>query len=888
MNLKKVFIRFYKSFNDDFIRKNKGVEPKPWEIIDGSFYPYIEVSIDSRITTIVGANESGKSHLLSAIEKAITGEGIQRSDFCRYSRFFTVKQNELKYPDFGLEWGVSLSEQEKLREIIPEIYPDIRFDRFLLFRENINKLTVYIPDERKYKNYSLHDEQVTRLQDLLPHLFEIKSNVALPSSVPIKKLVELGQSNYSDSNKFELLDPKQRSKIVSAIDVFSDNSEELITQVRSYGGKTEEIGSEAVEAMKSIILAIKENDSDDKKDAREKQFNLAYKLICEIAQVDTNALIDLAKAIKDDEQGYANGILEKINRQLATNFNFPNFWAQDRKFGLKVMARDYDLVFTISDRTGTEYSFDERSQGLRYFLSYYIEYRAHKPHPSKNEILLMDEPDAYLSSQAQQDLLKIFNLFASHEPDSHLTKPIQVIYVTHSPFLIDKNYTERIRVLQKGNEDEGTRVVKDFAQNRYEPLRSSIGPHIGESVFIGNCNLMVEGIGDQIIIAGAARYLRNLGISEVENLDLNQITIVDSGGAPQVPYMVYLACGRHVDKMAVIVLLDSDSSGDKAKDRLLGKNRKGRDGKPLLQSQYILQLGDLKKEFTLRGSGSFTELEIEDLVPLPICIEATKLYLKEFLLVDDTNLKPFAEELFAAESMEQTILDSIQTILAKYPEQDLEIGKPGFARNVIQVITNWSKQPQLLDEKQADALRQFEGNFRALFKQLKAMQRRAQQRLTDEKLSEKIERLKKEFVANYPSAKGEHAVMLFDDIETILDTNKEDNSSKEIEATRETIQSLRRIHKLDELNKWIDDYPKFKEDLNQVKYAGLVASQEDSDENLELEKTLEEVPALQSEAERVNNREVAVTSKEETVKVADGFPKANTERKRSQTNKDTT
>jgi AAA15 family ATPase/GTPase len=101
MYLKTIFIRFYKSFNDDFLRKQENREPKPWEQIGENYYPYIEVPFDSKITTIVGANESGKSHLLSAIEKAISGknrfgEEIKRSDFCRYSPFFTVKQNELQ------------------------------------------------------------------------------------------------------------------------------------------------------------------------------------------------------------------------------------------------------------------------------------------------------------------------------------------------------------------------------------------------------------------------------------------------------------------------------------------------------------------------------------------------------------------------------------------------------------------------------------------------------------------------------------------------------------------------------------------------------------------------------------------------------------------------
>jgi AAA15 family ATPase/GTPase len=143
MYLKTVFIRFYKSFNDDFLRKNDPrVVPRSWEKVGEAFYPYIEVPVEDKITTIVGANESGKSHLLSAIEKAISGKGIERSDFCRYSPFFTVKQNELKYPDFGTEWAnLSKLEEASIRKII-EAPDDIIFERFLLFRNNVEHLTM--------------------------------------------------------------------------------------------------------------------------------------------------------------------------------------------------------------------------------------------------------------------------------------------------------------------------------------------------------------------------------------------------------------------------------------------------------------------------------------------------------------------------------------------------------------------------------------------------------------------------------------------------------------------------------------------------------------------------------------------------------------------------
>src|SRR5690606_1866713 len=119
--------------------------------------------------------------------------------------------------------------------------------------------------------------------------------------------------------------------------------------------------------------------------------------------------------------------------------------------------------------------------------------------------------------------LKVFQAFAF--PDGERRR-VQVIYVTHSPFLIDKNHADRIRVLEKGVGDEGTRVVRDAARNHYEPLRSAFGAFVGETAFIGHCNLMVEGLGDQILLAGAATWLRNGGVPELETLDLNQLTIV--------------------------------------------------------------------------------------------------------------------------------------------------------------------------------------------------------------------------------------------------------------------------------------------------------------------------------------------------------------------------
>lgn len=142
MKLATVYARFYKSFNFDHLRKaHRDAQAKPWEMHDGAWYPYIEVPIDRLITTVVGANESGKSHLLSAIEKAITGDNFHQRDLCRYSPFFTVKRGRTAWPHVGVAW-TELDEEDAgavLEDLGVRRDPD--FSHFVMFREGPERLS---------------------------------------------------------------------------------------------------------------------------------------------------------------------------------------------------------------------------------------------------------------------------------------------------------------------------------------------------------------------------------------------------------------------------------------------------------------------------------------------------------------------------------------------------------------------------------------------------------------------------------------------------------------------------------------------------------------------------------------------------------------------------
>jgi predicted ATPase len=810
MHLKTVFVRFYKSFNFDYLRKyDPKAQAQRWEMSEGMWYPYVRIPIDPKVTTIVGANESGKSHLLTAIEKGISGKEIKREDFCRYSQFFKVEEGELRWPDFGFEW-TDLSEEE--REIVTSacgVAGSVKFDRFILFRTNREALTVYLPNENRYTQYDVKTDKVAELLKSLPTIFRIDAKVALPASVPIRWLARTAMG--AQGNRLELLGRKGRFELFGKI--FENAT--WFTNAQNVTNTAQEISS----AVSPYLASPSGDDKSEEARIKRAELNLAYDLICKVAKIAPESLQELYEAIQNEKEGYANGIIIKINDALAASLNFPHMWVQDRDFRLTVSPREYDLVFTIRDRTEMEYSFTERSSGLRYFLSYYIQYLAHKPLGSSPEILLMDEPDAYLSSQAQHDLLKIFDAFAN--PEEEEKRPVQVIYVTHSPFLIDKNHAERIRVLEKGAGDEGTRIVRDVSRNHYEPLRSAFGSFLGETTFIGNVNLMVEGLADQIIIAGAAAHLRSRGVSNLKNLDLNRITIVPAGSASHIPYLVYLARGRDIERPAVIVLLDSDKSGKDAKKELL---RGGLRRKRLLKEDFILQIGDIaeEKEGSIISSNGGPPIEIEDLIPLPLCVGAAKTYAREVCGAgDDIVIKITEAAIQAKLSTDTPVFDAIKLVFKDLPGEEYHIDKVGFARLVIDTATMLAEQEAGATNEQS-GLGKFEENIKVLFTRLSKMQRKAERELTTERVSQRVDRAKKSFLQDYPDgARREQAVILFEGIEAALD------ESRESDEVNLELQRLRREFQLeDDVTKPIDNYSKFKEGLEQLKYSGRLATQE--------------------------------------------------------------
>ncbi|MCO7089429.1 hypothetical protein, partial [Pseudomonas aeruginosa] len=129
------------------------------------------------------------------------------------------------------------------------------------------------------------------------------------------------------------------------------------------------------------------------------KFRLADDLLIKVAGLERELFAEIQSAVAEEKHGYARSMIDTVNLRLAERLNLSKWWSQDKEFQLTVDLGEDELVFTITDRTDTSYSFNERSEGLKYFLSYFVQYLSHvPPADGEREILLMDEPDAFLSS----------------------------------------------------------------------------------------------------------------------------------------------------------------------------------------------------------------------------------------------------------------------------------------------------------------------------------------------------------------------------------------------------------------------------------------------------------------------------------------------------------
>lgn len=187
---------------------------------------------------------------------------------------------------------------------------------------------------------------------------------------------------------------------------------------------------------------------------------------------------------------------------------------------------------------------DVRSSGFRWFISFLAAFKEFAS--GQSVVVLLDEPALALHARAQADFLYFIEetLGAQH----------QVIYTTHSIFMVDPRHLERVRVVEDMGPDEGA-VVKTQLMSRdpdtLSPLQGALGYDIAQNIFVGPDNLVVEGLSDYTYLSVVSEALRQQGRPYLND----RWRILPAGGAGSMPAAVSLL-GQHLD---VTVLVDGGS-----------------------------------------------------------------------------------------------------------------------------------------------------------------------------------------------------------------------------------------------------------------------------------------------------------------------------------------
>lgn len=231
--------------------------------------------------------------------------------------------------------------------------------------------------------------------------------------------------------------------------------------------------------------------------------------------------------------------IENLNHSLTRNFQ--DFWQQsigrNNKINIQFELDHYNssfgtksgkpyLEFWIKDEGERLYP-KQRSRGVRWFLSFYIELKASANEESKAMVLLVDEPGVSLHARAQEDVLKVF------EDISH---KLQIIYTTHSPHLVEINKLHRVLAVQRDDLDNfrsTTRILDPLqlssaTPDTLTPLQSIMGnPTANEGFSARRFNLVVNDIGTFYLLNAIIHLTGYKGqISIIPSTDVSSIPLL--------------------------------------------------------------------------------------------------------------------------------------------------------------------------------------------------------------------------------------------------------------------------------------------------------------------------------------------------------------------------
>lgn len=271
----------------------------------------------------------------------------------------------------------------------------------------------------------------------------------------------------------------------------------------------------------------------------------------------TIADIDLSKLVAGDER-YRQNVLNKANQRVSDDF--ASFWSQlignDSRLSLKCDFKHYNqsngektgkeyLEFWICDGNTQLYP-RQRSLGVRWFVSFYLQLRASEK-TNAQRIFLLDEPGANLHAKAQGDVLRLID---------KLKADIPIVYSTHSPDMIEFEKLFRVRAVQRdGSKEDSPSIVIDAhklgaaSSDTLSPVLAAMGSDMSKQAVIKkNRNVLLEEVSGFYYLKA---FWKISGTKEI-------VHFIAATGVNKLPALANMFLGWGLD---FLVAVDDDKQG---------------------------------------------------------------------------------------------------------------------------------------------------------------------------------------------------------------------------------------------------------------------------------------------------------------------------------------
>lgn len=486
-----------------------------------------------KLNVVIGKNESGKSNLIDALA------GINSVGHTSYEYF-----------------------NKKNRNTNLDIQLKLTFENYV--SENKSKEKTYLTIE-SYENYTISGW-------LSKYIKENKDFNEL-----YKSIMDLNEEGLS-FNRYE----NQRN-LNEIIDMLSTADEKIfirpeyfknyINTLKSSSNEKHKELSELLQKIASILesfysffpafIKVDNNELRSKYNIQNIENDEVLKKFLEICDIK---LDELKQIMTTDDTTEMRNYERDYNLKIKSNFtdSFTKFYSQEN-ISIQI-AINFKEISIIIDTSNRYLSYDERSNGLKWYLNLFIQllFMERKNCKSiKNNIILIDEPGVYLHANAQNELYSLFKDLTKGEN--------QIIYTTHSPFMINSNDLQNIRAVIKDeygfshiyNKITTIPVKNKSTYDTITPLVRALGMNLNHNIgpsFKKN-NVIVEGMSDYF-------YLHSyFAIKKIP--DKNRPNIIPSTGANNILPIASILYGWGCN---FTILLDQDEKGREIYNKLKAKN----------------------------------------------------------------------------------------------------------------------------------------------------------------------------------------------------------------------------------------------------------------------------------------------------------------------------